>query len=202
MNDTTNNNKLSLYLILGIPVLGILLTTAYYFYVSSAELAVDTRNKGMLIQPPKNIAEADIALQQQGKAYDWQPDSQGKWTFLVTGSGDCLASCRERLYLSRQIRLALGKYQPRIERVYLHTGAPLSDDSRAYLAAEHPQLKVIESAGSAAQDWFRSEPPALDLLQDGRLYLVDPAGWVMMYYTDAHDYKAVISDVKFLLKNS
>ena len=33
-------------------------------------------------------------------------------------------------------------------------------------------------------------------------YLVDPAGWVMMSYNSGIHYKDVISDLKFLLKNS
>ena len=33
-------------------------------------------------------------------------------------------------------------------------------------------------------------------------YLVDPSGWVMMSYKHEISYKDVISDLKFLLKNS
>jgi hypothetical protein len=33
-------------------------------------------------------------------------------------------------------------------------------------------------------------------------YLVDPAGWIMMSYNGEVHYKDVISDLKFLLKNS
>ena len=32
--------------------------------------------------------------------------------------------------------------------------------------------------------------------------LVDPAGWIMMMYDDSTDYRDVMSDLKFLLKNS
>jgi len=31
---------------------------------------------------------------------------------------------------------------------------------------------------------------------------LEPAGWVMMHFGDDLDYKAVIADLKFLLKNS
>ena len=33
-------------------------------------------------------------------------------------------------------------------------------------------------------------------------FLVDPAGWVMMRFSDDLPYKEVIRDMKFLLKNS
>ena len=33
-------------------------------------------------------------------------------------------------------------------------------------------------------------------------YLVDPSGWVMMRYSTEVNYKDVIGDLKFLLKNS
>jgi hypothetical protein len=32
--------------------------------------------------------------------------------------------------------------------------------------------------------------------------LIDPNGWLMMYYQPEHDYKAVIKDLKFLISNS
>ena len=41
---------------------------------------------------------------------------------------------------------------------------------------------------------YRAEP--------GTWYLVDPAGWIMMSYNTDVSYKDVISDLKFLLKNS
>ena len=40
------------------------------------------------------------------------------------------------------------------------------------------------------------------LLAPGTWYLVDPAGWIMMSYNGEVDYKGVMSDLKFLLKNS
>ena len=49
------------------------------------------------------------------------------------------------------------------------------------------------------------------IFQDGRperhvaenaWYLVDPSGWVMMRYASEVNYKDVIGDLKFLLKNS
>ena len=39
-------------------------------------------------------------------------------------------------------------------------------------------------------------------LQANAWYLVDPSGWVMMRYSADVNYKDVIGDLKFLLKNS
>jgi len=33
-------------------------------------------------------------------------------------------------------------------------------------------------------------------------FLIDPAGWIMMSFDDSLDYKAVMADLKFLLKHS
>ena len=38
--------------------------------------------------------------------------------------------------------------------------------------------------------------------QPAQWYVVDPAGWVMMRVSDDLYYKDVISDLRFLLKNS
>lgn len=196
---TVNSNKLSLYLILGFPIIGILLTTIYYFYVASASVELGTHNAGELIRPPKNINE--ISLQRNGEAWQWDVTS-GQWTFLVVGGSQCDQACQEQLYLARQIRLAMGKHMPRIAHVYLNLDEGMDGALTSLIEDEHPQLHVIHAKRDEALNWFAREEPKLDLLEDISFYLVDPAGWVMMYYHSEHHYRDIISDVKFLVKNS
>jgi hypothetical protein len=44
---------------------------------------------------------------------------RGKWVLLVVNTADCDASCARATYLARQVRLAQGREQERIERVFL-----------------------------------------------------------------------------------
>lgn len=197
--SNTSTNRWSLYLILGIPLLGVLLTTAYYFYIKAEGIHPATMNKGILITPPKSITK--LELTGQNKPYQWDVQS-GRWTFLVVGKRACGDTCKQQLYMTRQTRAALGKYMGRISHIYLDLDQTLTAEDKAWMAAEHPQLQVISAPAQQAENWFRAAEPALDILQPGRFYVVDPAAWVMMYYTPEHDYKQIISDMKFLLKNS
>lgn len=200
MNNQEKQNKITLFLIIGIPLIGVLLTTLYYFYVTDQGLQLETNNKGILITPPKQIT--DIVLHDvAGKPYQWlQPEK--KWVFLIVARKDCDDVCQKKLYQARQIRKALGKYSLRIENIYLNLDASLSDETSEWLSKEHPEIKVLATENGKAEAWFSQQEPRLDLMQTANFYVVDPAGWVMMYYTDAHDYKAVIKDMKFLLSNS
>lgn len=199
MSTNANNaNKWSLYLIMGIPVLGVLLTTLYYFYVTGSGLSLGTHNKGELINPPKDIKT--ISLQQEGQAFEWDIKS-GKWTILVVGQGACEKACQDELFLTRQLRTMQGKYMGRLTHKYLDLNNGLTAENKAWIAAEHPQLTVLNADSEAVKALFQ-QGHSLEALVPGHFYIVDPMGWIMMYYTPAHDYKQVTSDMKFLLKNS
>jgi cytochrome oxidase Cu insertion factor (SCO1/SenC/PrrC family) len=200
VNNPEKQSKISLYLIIGLPLIGVILTTLYYLYVTSAGVQLGTKNNGVLITPPKMISE--ITLQDSdAKPYQWlQPEK--KWAFLVVGRKECDQACQQKLYQTRQIRKALGKHSLRIENVYLNLDSTLTDETGQWLAKEHPKVKILNTQGDRAIAWFAQEEPRLDLFSAADFYLVDPQGWVMMYYTDKHDYKKVIKDIKFLLNNS
>ena len=110
------------------------------------------------------------------------------------------------------IHVAMGKEFKRLRRLYVSDTAPgatglapatLSDGRPApgsftgYLAAEHRGLKAVLVDADAYGTLFpeQAEHPET-------WYLVDPAGWIMMSYDSTESYKDVISDLKFLLKNS
>jgi hypothetical protein len=124
----------------------------------------------------------------------------------------CDAACEENLYTTRQIHIAMGKYLNRIRRIYVSDTGPtdtalqverLSDDRPvpvgfdAFLELEHPGTRALTVSHSDFGMLFS------ELADDSSSwYLVDPAGWIMMTYDGEVDYKGVMSDLKFLLKNS
>ena len=195
-------NKFSLYLILGIPTLGILLTTCYYFYLVNNAVEVDTFNSGQLITPPKKIIDIPLRNEKSQSNYDWLA-KEDRWTFLVVGGSSCEEACLEQLYLIRQIRAAMGKYQFRLDNTYLNIEGDLGPETKTMFKQEYPQLQLLSTSNkSQALDWFSKEEPKLDLVAGAQFYVVDPHGWVMMYYGEDNDYKQVIRDMKFLLKNN
>jgi hypothetical protein len=136
-----------------------------------------------------------------------------RWTMVVPGrSARCAQDCEQSLYVTRQIRVAMGKYFNRLRRLYISetdatdtrlTVQTLSDGEAApdtfarYLSQEHSRLETLTLSPSAYNALFAEHG-----VDESTWYLVDPAGWVMMSYNGEDSYKDVISDLKFLIKNS
>jgi hypothetical protein len=127
---------------------------------------------------------------------------------LVNDGATCDTACNELLYITRQIRIAIGRDYQRTQRLLIvdtpidliqsndDTEGP-SDDTMPLmpqLERDHVDLDVWRREDQAVLPEGQSEPSAW--------YLVDPSGWVMMRYTTDVNYKDVIGDIKFLLKNS
>jgi len=156
-------------------------------------------SKGDLIDPARPLPE--IALPTMDGGTTAPAFLRGKWTMLYVGDGLCDERCRKALYLTRQSRIALNKDMDRVQRVLLVTDRCCD---RAFLAAEHPDLVVarVEDAASAALLGPFPVYGGVPLAAAGRIYLVDPLGNLLMSYApDAPD-KALLTDVKKLLRLS
>ena len=222
-----------LLLIIGLPVTMILTATWLWYFVERGDIdivgALGTANSGEILSNPANIRSRSF------NASDGSETSldalERKWTFMVVNSGEiCDATCSELLYLTRQIRIAIGRDFHRIQRVMMvdlpadtiriqtSTGAEgaqerieggavteaIDNASTIAAAGETPLLDAIESEHPDVSVWQAGSEPVVPERHaaDSAWYLVDPSGWVMMRYSSEVNYKDVIGDLKFLLKNS
>ena len=222
-----------LLLIAGLPVTMILAATWLWYFVDRGDIdivgALGTANSGEILSNPANIRSRSFT------ASDGSETSldalERKWTFMVVNSGEiCDATCSELLYLTRQIRIAIGRDFHRIQRVMMvdlpadsiriptSTGAESAQErieggavteaidnaSTIAAAGETPLLNAIESEHPDVSVWQAGSEPVVPERHaaDSAWYLVDPSGWVMMRYSSEVNYKDVIGDLKFLLKNS
>ncbi len=176
------------------------LAVAFWLYYGPTDWRpVGGSNKGDLLDPARPLRSMQLPTP-DGSTTD--PSLlRGKWTWLYVGDGLCDERCRKALYLTRQSRFALNKDMDRVQRVFLVTGRCCD---RGFLAAEHPDLLValVETAGSAAL----LEPfPVYDgvaVAAAGRVYLVDPLGNLVMSYSATAPDKALLADLKKLLRLS
>ena len=222
-----------LLLIAGLPVTMILAATWLWYFVERGDIdivgALGTANSGEILSNPVNIRSRSFT------ASDGSETSldtlEPKWTFMVVNSGEtCDATCSELLYLTRQIRIAIGRDFHRIQRVMMvdvpadtiriqastdtegvqeriEGGvANVAMDNTSTIAAvgETPLLEAIDSEHPDVSVWQAGPEPVVPErhVADSAWYLVDPSGWVMMRYASEVNYKDVIGDLKFLLKNS
>lgn len=119
---------------------------------------------------------------------------RGKWVLLHADSGACGERCQRKLYHMRQVRLAQGKNQERVERMWLVVDdAPISGaDPRLY---EGVRVVRVPAAKVVAALPAESDPR-------DHVYVVDPLGNVMLRFPKDADPARMLKDLQRLLKVS
>lgn len=177
--------------------MGVVLLATFVFYTGIG-MPEGTRNKGALLTPAMQIGV--LAMQDaNGKPHAWTVDKD-MWTLLVAHEAHCDAACRQQFWEIRQTRIALGKYQSHVRRVWLVTGGMLDTETQQWLAREHSDIALVYATESSWSDLINKASSGEQALTSARCYLLDPRGFIMMYYRDQDSYKDVITDIKFLLK--
>jgi cytochrome oxidase Cu insertion factor (SCO1/SenC/PrrC family) len=156
-------------------------------------------SKGDLIDPARPLAALALTTADGGQT---SPDFlRGKWSLVYVGDGLCDDRCRKALYLTRQSRLALNKDMDRVQRVFLVTGRCCD---RGFLGQEHPDLVVARVDNDAAAALLEPFPTygGVPLADAGRIFIVDPLGNLLMSYAPTAPDKALLTDMKKLLRLS
>jgi hypothetical protein len=157
-------------------------------------------NKGDLLDPAVPLPAVTLGTP-AGSRTDPQ-FLQGKWTVAYLGDGACDERCRQALYLSRQSRIALNKDMDRVQRVFLATGNGIDT---AFMTTEHPDLVLALLGSDPESQALLAKFPSLDgvpAATAGRLYVIDPLGNLVLSYSAAAPDKALLTDVKKLLRLS
>lgn len=171
--------RLQLLLILLVVVGPMLLATAMYqwrFWVPEARTF-----HGQMHGNGRTLTDLGVA-----------ENGQAGWQLLVTEAGECREACRELVYLARQIHIGLGREAGRASHA-LAVGTEVDAEYAAQLAREYPQLqRPALDAGRYAAFGQRG----------ARLWIVDPLGNLVLSYAQGVAGKAVLDDLRHLLKLS
>ncbi|MES2353549.1 MAG: hypothetical protein V4568_03935 [Pseudomonadota bacterium] len=118
---------------------------------------------------------------------------KGKWILLTVDSGTCDTTCKDKLYLIRQIRTAQGKHMDRIARALV-----VDDNSQ-------PTPEVMKDyAGTVV---LKGNSQLLSLLPTNgglhdHVFLIDPLGNLVLRYPLNPNPKKMIKDLTRLLSVS
>ncbi|MGH8435897.1 MAG: hypothetical protein ACRERX_15795 [Pseudomonas sp.] len=123
-----------------------------------------------------------------------QGTGETRWQLLVTAPQDCTEDCRQLVYLARQIQIGLGREASRAGHA-LANAQPLAEDYSAQLQREYPRL---ERLSLDAQAYGK----ATDGGSAAQLWIVDPHGNLVLRYDAKVKGKAVLNDLRHLLKLS
>jgi len=192
MNAAAKAKKRSSVWILGIFLLVIAAPMiAASFMINHGQSKIHYNNQGNLISGHKNITHITLHNISQDTPLPGK-DLLGKWWLVYVGPQICQETCYDILYNMRQIRTALGKDASRLERLYI------ADN----LNENYPEIKQVRINAQDFDHLFGSISDKDNRDMVGELYIIDPKGNIMMQYDVDMPPKAILSDLKRLLKVS
>ncbi len=124
------------------------------------------------------------------------------WVFLVTANTRCSKACEDNILKMRQLRFMQNNDMVRIRTLFMHTQLPtaVAED----LAAKYRPIEAYSVSFNEFDEWTEvlKVPDAPKEAQVDRLYIIDPAGNLMMSYPAGADPNQIKKDIKRLLKAS
>lgn len=173
--------RLQLILILAIVIGPMILATAMYqwrFWVP------ETRSyHGELIGTGQSRADLGVV-----------GADEARWQLLVTVPTVCDEACKELIFLARQVHIGLNRDVARAAHG-VATAQPLTDDYDAQLQREYPQLARYQLELDAYNK-------AAGKVEGAQLWIVDPRGNLVLRYDATSKGKAILNDLRHLLKIS
>ena len=198
MNEATSRrNRTQFWILIGAFFAPLALAFLLYYggswITGGAWRPTGSTNKGDLIHPARPLPAFE--LQTTANAQFNLAALHGKWNLVYIGDGACDERCRQALVLMRQTRLALNDDMSRVQRIFL---APAHCCDQSYLDAQHTGLISVAAENDVGRQLVATFPSATE----GRIYIVDPLGNLMMSYGADAPQKGLLEDLKKLLKLS
>lgn len=123
-----------------------------------------------------------------------QGAAETRWQVLVTSPQACTEACQQLVYLARQIQIGLNRDAARATHA-LAVAEPLLPEQDQRLQREYPQLGRY---GLDTQAYDKAAGAATG----PQLWIVDPHGNLVLRYDATIKGKAVLNDLRHLLKLS
>lgn len=185
-------NRIKLLALIALFLGPVVLTWLYHWYKPLWRPATSVH--GTLIEPVRALP--DVLVFAPGTDPVEISTRRGRWVLLQFNVGKCGASCRQRMADLRQLTLSLGKDQNRLQRVFASDEVDLPDQASL---REHPGLLYLDQPG-------KQVPKLAPMLEMSGVtqpvYLVDPLGNLMLYYTAGYDLKKMRKDIRRLFEAS
>ena len=125
-----------------------------------------------------------------------------QWIMFVTANGECSSACEENLLKIRQLRFMQNNDMVRIRTLFIHTG--LADSTAQDLDAKYQPMETYAADSAELHKWsgvLKLDNAPIEAQTD-RIYIIDPAGNLMMSYPAAAKPEQINKDIRRLLKTS
>ncbi len=213
MHMDRNKAKLTFLLLIAILPIG---SATWYFSRHEYQGLLATTNKGTLLNPVLDVSTLGLRNGAGEPAYrpfeelvaGVSPDEYEArpWQLLYLGAPECDDRCVERLYFLRQLHVRLGSEFDRVQRVYVQASdapGPLPTATATLMAEQQPDMKVVYARATELKAKLQGTAPAgADPVTQHYIYVVDPLGNVMLYFTPDNTPEDILSDLDTLLDSS
>lgn len=210
-----NWNRIKLIALMTIIFIPIASATWMFLRTEGMEIS-DTTNNGELISPVLDITELGLVDNDGEQLFQSFEDSVAgidpgdydprPWMLVYLGGEVCAEACHERLYFLRQLHRRLGADSRRVERWYVAVGDGrfrVSEETASHFVEVLPEMKLAASEEEALRENLaRTHAAGEDPISEHYIYVVDPVGNVMLYFTPEQTPEDILADLEKLLDQS
>lgn len=159
--------------------------------------------KGNLVDPVQSLPAMQV-YDSEGLQLEDDLLHGPRWTMLYIGSSRCEDDCQRTLRNMRQVWKSLHRKSKRVQGVYVATDRTAQADLEAFIEEDHKGLNLIyanpgQGDEQSAQWGEFFHGPAGD---GANVYLLDPLGNWVLFYTPKDPAKGILKDIKKLLRLS
>lgn len=209
-----DRNKLKLLLLLSGFLVPVVSATWYFRTITDGSM-VSTTNRGTLIQPVLDLPALQLTDDNGAPAYQTfeqmtagvDPDAYKPrpWQLLFLSTADCDEACVERLYFLRQMHIRLNRESERVQRVFVlvdSADAQLAPALLETFAAQQPDMRIVRANPAELQPQLAPTTQGRDPVAEHFIYVADPVGNVMLYFTPENTLDEILKDIDKLLDQS
>ena len=192
-----NSNRILMLAVFSVFLLPVLIAYSAHFFGWYKDFG--TNNRGLLVTPPIESAALDIK-DKDGNPFD-STNYPKTWFLVYVPPTDCQAACKNSLYLMRQTNKAMGPERNRVKRILLNWQNN-GHDFDGFVTENFPKMLSFYGdknvINQSLQNALDQEPSAVEA---GRIYIMDPLGFIMLSYPAIADEKESILKGKDLVKD-
>lgn len=208
-----NANKAKLAFLLLISLLPIVAAT--FYFRATLENGVATSSKGTLILPVLDLPGLQLRNSDQAFAYrtfeemtagidpdDYEPRP---WQLIMLSGATCDQPCLDRLYALRQIHLRLAREAERVQRAVVVVdpmAQALPQVTRDFLMEQQPDLQLLNADPAQLLPLLLPTSGGRDPVAENFIYVSDPVGNIMLYFTPENTADDIFRDIDKLLDQS
>ena len=207
-----NSGKIKLTILLVAIILPITAATLL-FMMKEGQGFGSTTNKGHLINPVLDITEFGmktktgeaIFLPFEVTVADIAPEDYvpRPWGLVYLGQRECDQICEERITYLRQLHRRLGAEATRVARYYINTDEDFAPQTTTLFQQSFPEMTLSYSNKTLLKNNLaRTHAENIDPIEQHYIYVVDPVGNVMLYFTPENTPEEILSDLDKLLDQS